>query len=124
MSDTALVGLASYQAAIYRDDRSRHVIRQVGRQELNDFGAVLDCSEPSQSYQLGPITIALDAARNNRRYNPPGRDHARGDAVRRDPERPEILRQIPRVMGDSGFRRPIMSVAAIGGRCDRRPSLP
>ena len=32
-----------------RADRSRHVIRQVGRQELNDFGAVLNGSEPCLS---------------------------------------------------------------------------
>jgi len=112
--------LPTHQAAIYRDDRSRHVIRQVGRQELNDFGAVLNRSEPSQSYQLGPITIALDAARNNCCHDPPGRDHARGDAVRGDAERPEILRQIPRVVGDSSFCCPIMGIAAIGGWCGAR----
>src|ERR1700746_3407374 len=94
--------LPTHQAAIYRDDRSRHVIRQVGRQELNDFGAVLNGSEPSQSYQLAAITIALNTARYDRRHDPPGRDHARGDTVRGDPEGPEILRQIPGVMGDSG----------------------
>jgi hypothetical protein len=80
--------LPTYQAAIYRDDRSRHVIRQVGRQELNDFGAVLNGSEPSQSYQIGPITIALNAARNDRRHDPSGRDHLAeiGNAMRQATE--------------------------------------
>jgi len=115
--------LPTHQAAIYRDDRSRHVIRQVGRQELNDFGAVLNGSEPSQSYQLGPITVALAAAGNDGLHDPSGRDHTGGDAVRGDPERPEILRQIPGVMGDSRLRRPVMSVAAIGGGCDPATEL-
>jgi hypothetical protein len=40
--------------------------------------------------------------------------HAWGDAVHGDAERAEILRQIPRVVSDSGLRRPIMGIAAIG----------
>jgi len=94
-----------------------HVIGQVGREELDHLGAILDCPEPSYSDQLRPITVALTAPRNNRLHDPPGRDDAWGDAVGGDPDRPEILRQIPRIMSDSGFRRTIMGVAAIGGRC-------
>ena len=96
--------LPTHQAAIYRDHTPGHVIRKVGRQELYDFGAVLNGPQPSQSYQLGPITVALDTAGNDRRHDPPGGDHAWGDTVRGDPERPEILRQIPRVVGDGSLR--------------------
>jgi hypothetical protein len=57
--------LPTHQAAIDRDNRARHIVREVGRQELNDFGAVLNGPEPPKSDQLGPITIALDATRSD-----------------------------------------------------------
>jgi hypothetical protein len=101
--------------AVDRDHRAGLVIGPVGRQELNDFGAILDRPELPKRDQLGSIPIALDATGNDRRYDPSGRDHARDDAVHRDPEAPEIVREIPRVVGDSGFRCPVMRVAAIGG---------
>src|SRR5271165_4787205 len=41
----------------------------------------------------------------------PGRYSSRGD-----PERPEILREIPRVVSDGCFCRAIMGVATISGR--------
>jgi len=49
--------------------------------------------------------------------DPPGRYDAWGYAIRGDPERPEILRQIPRVRSDRRLRRAVMGIAAIGGRC-------
>src|SRR5437016_1165375 len=67
--------------------------------------------------KLGPIAVALDAPRNDSLHDPPGGDHAGGYTVDGDPERPEILSEIPRVVGDGGFRRPIMGIAAISGRC-------
>ena len=113
--------LPTYQAAISRDHSPGHVIRQVGRKELDDFCTILNRPEPPKGDQLGPITIALNAARNDRCHDPPGRDHARGYAVRGDPEWPEILRQIQRVVGDSGLRGPIMGITAISGRCPNSP---
>jgi hypothetical protein len=59
----------------------------------------------------------MNAAGNHGRHDPPGGNHPRSDAVRGDPERPEILGQIPRVISDSGLRCPVMGIAAIGGRC-------
>ena len=104
---------------------SGHIIGQVGSKELDHFGTILDSSEPTKGNQLGSIPITLNAARNDRRHDPCGRDDAGRDAVHRDSERPEILRQIPRVMGDSGFRCPVMSIAAIdGGVRSWRLSLP
>ena len=39
--------------------------------------------------------------------------HAGRDAVRGDPERPEFLREIPCVVGDSRLCRPVMGVPAV-----------
>src|SRR4029077_5060080 len=70
-----------------------------------------------ESDRLGLVAIVLSAARNDGLHDPPRSDHARGDAVRRDPAPPEIPGHTPRVMGDSGFRCAVMGVAAISGRC-------
>jgi N6-adenosine-specific RNA methylase IME4 len=88
------------------------LVGQVGSEELDHLGAILDRPKPPKGDQLGSIAIALNSARNDRCDNPPGRDHAGGDTVCRDPERPEILRQIPRIVGDSGLRLPVSSWAA------------
>ena len=85
--------------------------------KLNDFGTILDSSETTQGHQLGPIAVALAAARNDRRHDPTGRDHTRGDAVSGDSEGPEILCQISSVMADGGFRYAVVCVTAIGGWC-------
>jgi hypothetical protein len=45
--------------------------------------------------QLGPITTALNTARNDHRHDPPARDHARGYTLGGDPEWPKILSPIP-----------------------------
>ena len=36
-----------------------HMVGQVGRQELDDLGAILDRTEPPQRDQFGSIAIAL-----------------------------------------------------------------
>src|SRR5246127_344534 len=41
-----LLGSAANQAAIDRDHRPGHIVGQVGRQELDDFRAILDGPEP------------------------------------------------------------------------------
>jgi len=150
--DRVLIGRADLppnQPAIDRDDRSRHIIGQVGSKELDHLGTILDSSEPTKGNQLGsiPITRAgrihsrtstgitvssacprvgaasrgrrrdVLSARNDRRHDPSGRDYAGRDAVHRDSERPEILRQIPRVMCDSGLPHR-NGISAIGGRGD------
>ena len=92
--------------AIDWDDRPRHIVREIGRKELDDFGAILDRPEPPQRDQFGPVPVALNAPRYDRRHDPPGGNCAWGHAVHRDPERPKILSQIPRVMGDSAFAAP------------------
>jgi len=89
------LALAPHQPAINRDHRAGHIVGQIRRQELDDLGAILDCPETLQRHQLGSITVALVAPWNDGLHDPSGRDHAGGDAVRGDPERPEILRQIP-----------------------------
>ena len=40
--------LSAHQPAIDRDHRSGHVVGQIGREELDDFGAILDRPEPPQ----------------------------------------------------------------------------
>src|SRR5215813_2311805 len=65
------------QPAIDRDDRSGHIIGQVGSKELDDLGAILDRPEPPKGDQLGPIAVPLNAAGNYRCHDPPGRDHTR-----------------------------------------------
>jgi len=72
-------------------NRAGHIVREVGRQELDHLGAILDGPEPPQCNQLGAITVALNAARNDRRHDPPGRDHAGRYTICGDPERAEIL---------------------------------
>src|SRR5262244_2244980 len=62
------------QPAIDRDDRSGHIIGQVGSKELDNLGAILDRPEPPKGDQLGPIAVTLDAAWNDRRHDPSGRD--------------------------------------------------
>ena len=62
--------LSPYQAAIDWDHGSGHIVGQVGGEELDHLGAVLDGPEPPKCDQLGSITIALNAARNNCRHNP------------------------------------------------------
>ena len=44
--------LSSHQSAIDRDHGPGHIVRQVGRKELNHFGAILDTAEPPQGDQL------------------------------------------------------------------------
>ena len=97
--------LSPHQAAIDWDHRPGHIVGQIGREELDDLGAILDGAKPPKGDQLGAITIALNAARNHGRHNPPGGDHAGGDAIRGDAEGTEILRQIPR-SGIAAFAAP------------------
>ena len=78
-------------SAIDRDDRSGHIIGQVGSKELDDLGTILDGSEPTKGNQLSSIAVALNAAGNDRRHDPRGRDDAGSDAVDGNAERPEIL---------------------------------
>ena len=47
--------------------RPRHIVGSISREELDDLGAILDRSEPPKGDQLGPVTVALGADRNNRR---------------------------------------------------------
>jgi hypothetical protein len=69
--------LSPNQAVVDRDNRTGHIVGQIGRKELDPhFGAILDSPKPPKGDQLGPITVALNAARNNRRHDPPGGDHA------------------------------------------------
>ena len=63
-----------------RNDCAGHVVRQVGHKEFDYLGAILDGPEPPKGDQLGSIPIALNAAWNDRRHDPPGGDH-RCDAV-------------------------------------------
>jgi len=100
--------LSPDESAVDRNDCTRHIVGQIGRQKLDDLGAILDRTEPPKGDQFGPITIALNAPRNDRRHDPPCSDHTGCDTVHRDPELAEILRQIPRVVGNSGLRGPIM----------------
>jgi hypothetical protein len=51
--------LSPHQAAIDRDYRTGHIVGQIGRQELDDLGAILDRPKPPKGDQLGPIAIAL-----------------------------------------------------------------
>ena len=82
--------LAANQPAIDRDHRAGYIVGQIGRQELHDLGAILDSSEPPKSHQLGSITVALNAAGDDCRHDPRGRNDAAGDAVDGDAEWPEI----------------------------------
>ena len=83
------------------DHGTRYVIGQVGREELDYFGAVLNRPEPSQGHQLRAILIALNAAGDHRRHNSAGGDHSRSDAVRGYAEGTEMLGEIAGVVGDS-----------------------
>ena len=78
---------SSHQPAVDRDHRARHIVGQISREEFDHLGAILDAAEPPQGHQLGPIPIALAAAGDDRRHDPPGGDHAGGDAVHRDRSR-------------------------------------
>src|SRR6516165_9526763 len=52
--DRVLIGRADLppnQPAIDRDDRTGHIIGQVGSKELNHFGTILDSSEPTKGNQ-------------------------------------------------------------------------
>ena len=59
-------GISPHQSAIHRNHRTGHIVRQVGRKEFDDLGAIVHRPEPPKGDQLGPITVALDAARNDR----------------------------------------------------------
>ena len=74
-----------------RDHSAGHIVGQIGRQELDHLGAILDCPEPPKRDQFGPITVALNAARNDRRHDPPGREHAGRETVGRDSERADTV---------------------------------
>jgi hypothetical protein len=76
--------LPSCKSAIDWDHSARHIVGQIGRQELDNLGAILDGPEPPKRDQLGSIAIALAAARND---GPPGGDHTGRETVGRDPER-------------------------------------
>ena len=49
------------------DHGSGHIIGQIGREEFDDLGAILDCPESSKGDQLSPISVALAAAWNDGR---------------------------------------------------------
>jgi hypothetical protein len=79
-----------HQPAVDRDRRAGHIAGKIGREELDDVGAILDRPAPPKADQFGPVAIALNAARNDRRHDPPRGDHAgRGSVCRhrmtRDP---------------------------------------
>ena len=81
--------LSTHQAAVDRNDRPGHIVGHVGSNELDDFRAILRRPEPQRD-QLGSIPVGLNAARNDCLHDPPGGDHYWGNAVRGDPEWPEI----------------------------------
>src|ERR1700730_3185051 len=56
-----------HQTPVDWDYRSGHVVGQVGRQKFDHLGAILHGTEPPKGDQFGPLTLALDAAGNNRR---------------------------------------------------------
>ena len=70
-----------------RDHSAGHIVGQIGRQELDDLGAILDRPKPPKGDQLGPIAV-LPAARNDGLHDPPGDNHTWGNVVRADPTSP------------------------------------
>jgi hypothetical protein len=53
--------LSPHQPTVDRNHRTGHIVGQVGRQELDHLGAILDRPEPPKGDQLGSITIAPTA---------------------------------------------------------------
>src|SRR5208337_340898 len=104
------------QPAVDRDHRSGHIIGEIGGEKLDHLGTVLDGPEAAQGDQLRAVAIAVAAARKDRLHDPPGGDDPGGDAIGGDAVGAEILRQVARVVGDRGFGRTVMRVAAVGRR--------
>ena len=61
LSSARGISLSPHQPAVDRDHRAGHIVGQVGRQELDDLGAILNGAEPPQRDQR-PGPNALDAA--------------------------------------------------------------
>src|SRR5260370_12653490 len=82
-------GSSPHQTAVDWDDRPGYIVGEIGRQELDHLGAILDGPEPPKGDQLGPITIALDAPSGCSLLNPtlPEAGHNRAEYDRADGDR-------------------------------------
>ncbi len=92
------IPLPPEEAAIDDDGAARHIIRQIGHQELDHLSAVLNRALPPQRNPLGLVRPVPQ---------PPGADDAGGDGVDVDVIRAKFLGQGPGVVNDRGFGRAV-----------------
>jgi hypothetical protein len=63
LSATAIRGTGQittpHQSTVDWDHRTGHIIEEVGCEELDDFGAIVDRPKPPQRHQLGTILFSF-----------------------------------------------------------------